>query len=148
MQPGEANVFVVEDSSDNLFVIQTLLRDAGVRWQNARASGSMFFKWLNTSDLVHLNEGFHLHLILLDIQIPREDGYTILKQMREHPALQQTLIIAVTANVLLTANVLPTDVARARAAGFNGFIGKPLDRHRFPDQIRRVLEGEPVWEPI
>jgi two-component system cell cycle response regulator DivK len=35
---------------------------------------------------------------------------------------------------------------RARAAGFNGFIGKPLDPDRFPDQVRRLLAGEPVWE--
>jgi two-component system cell cycle response regulator DivK len=34
---------------------------------------------------------------------------------------------------------------RARAAGFDGFIGKPLDFDRFPHQIRAILRGEPVW---
>ena len=139
--PGEANVFVIEDNPDNLFVIQLLLNDAGVRWHNARASGHMFFKWLTTSDQIKLNSAFTLHLILLDIQIPREDGYAILTQMRQHPALRETLIVAV------TANVLPADVDRARAAGFDGFIGKPLDRFRFPGQITRILQGEAVWEP-
>jgi two-component system cell cycle response regulator DivK len=35
---------------------------------------------------------------------------------------------------------------RAKEAGFDGFIGKPLDPDRFPNQIRRVLQGEAVWE--
>jgi two-component system cell cycle response regulator DivK len=35
---------------------------------------------------------------------------------------------------------------RARAAGFDGFLGKPLDPDRFPDQIQKILNGQPVWE--
>jgi two-component system cell cycle response regulator DivK len=35
---------------------------------------------------------------------------------------------------------------KARAAGFDGFLGKPLDPDRFPDQIRRILGGEEVWD--
>jgi two-component system cell cycle response regulator DivK len=43
--------------------------------------------------------------------------------------------------------VLPEDEAKARAAGFDGFIGKPLDFRRFPEQIRALLAGERVWTP-
>ena len=35
---------------------------------------------------------------------------------------------------------------KARESGFDGFLGKPLDPDRFPDQIRRILNGEKVWE--
>ena len=35
---------------------------------------------------------------------------------------------------------------RAKKAGFNGFLGKPLDADKFPTQIRRLLSGEEVWE--
>jgi two-component system, cell cycle response regulator DivK len=35
---------------------------------------------------------------------------------------------------------------KAKSSGFDGFLGKPLDPDRFPDQIRRILAGEPVWE--
>jgi DNA-binding response OmpR family regulator len=45
----------------------------------------------------------------------------------------------------VTANSLPQDEVRARAAGFDGFIGKPLDFDRFPAQIRTILSGEAVW---
>ncbi|MBA3532292.1 MAG: response regulator, partial [Ardenticatenales bacterium] len=48
--------------------------------------------------------------------------------------------------VAVTANDMPQDVAKARQAGFNGFIGKPLSSKRFPEQIRRILRGEAVWE--
>jgi two-component system cell cycle response regulator DivK len=47
----------------------------------------------------------------------------------------------------MTANVMVDDVERARAAGFDGFLGKPIDLRRFPLQITRILQGERVWEP-
>jgi two-component system cell cycle response regulator DivK len=35
---------------------------------------------------------------------------------------------------------------KAKSSGFDGFLGKPLDPDKFPDQIRRILNGEAVWE--
>lgn len=131
----DAVVIVVEDNADNLIIAQQLLRRAGVRHVNGRASGRQFFKLLET------NADKPVHVVLLDIQIPTEDGYTILKQIREHARLQNTLVIAV------TANVMPHDVERAREAGFDGFIGKPLKPDRFGSQLARIIAGEQVWEP-
>jgi two-component system cell cycle response regulator DivK len=37
-------------------------------------------------------------------------------------------------------------MAKAQDAGFDGFLGKPLNRKRFPDQVRRIINGESVWE--
>lgn len=138
------NVFVIEDNADNLYVTQRLLNKAvKVDFCNARASGAMFFQWLHRSETTRLNPQLReLDLILLDIQIPREDGYTILRQIRQTPELNNTKVIAV------TSNVMPDDVLRAREAGFDGFIGKPLRHDRFPDQLKKVMEGEPVWEPF
>jgi two-component system cell cycle response regulator DivK len=48
--------------------------------------------------------------------------------------------------VAVTAYASEEQLQRARSAGFDGFIGKPLDPDRFPTQIRRVLSGEEVWE--
>lgn len=131
---SQAVVLVVEDNADNLIITQELLRRAGVRYVNGRASGRQLFKLLESRpDLT-------VDLILLDIQIPHEDGYKILQQIRAKPELQATKVVA------LTANVMPEDVERARAAGFDGFIGKPIKSERFAGQIQRVLAGEEVWE--
>jgi two-component system cell cycle response regulator DivK len=48
--------------------------------------------------------------------------------------------------VAVTADASVRNMDRARNAGFDGFIGKPLDPDRFPNQIRRILQGESIWE--
>jgi two-component system, cell cycle response regulator DivK len=60
--------------------------------------------------------------------------------VRVSPRFKNTIIVAV------TAEASQEQMAKARAAGFDGFLGKPLDPDRFPDQIRRLLKHEPVWE--
>ncbi|NTW03836.1 MAG: response regulator [Oscillochloris sp.] len=135
-KPTAAAVIVIEDNPDNLFIVMDLLKaELNVRYVNSRASGYQFFKLIASQPMLEVD------LILLDIQIPYEDGYVVLKQIRSHPRLQQTKVVA------LTANVLPDDVRRARDCGFNGFIGKPIDADRFPEQIERILRDESVWEP-
>ena len=134
--PRDASVVIVEDNPDNLFVLEILLReDLRVKYYNGRASGRQFFK------LLEANPRLHPDLVLLDIQLPYEDGFTVFKNMLHVPQLKNTQVIAV------TANVMPQDVAKARELGFNGLIGKPINRNRFPNQITRILNGESVWEP-
>ena len=133
MRPEEAYVLLIEDDANNLMITTELLRLAGVKYINARASGWQGLKLAERMPRVDL--------ILLDIQLPLEDGYVILNRIREHPKLQATRVVA------LTANTLPQDQARARKAGFDGFIGKPLDFDRFPQQIQAILEGEGLWMP-
>jgi two-component system cell cycle response regulator DivK len=79
-------------------------------------------------------------LILMDIHLPEEDGYQALARLRAHPKFKDTKIIAV------TAEATESNLQRARVAGFNGFIGKPLDPDRFPDQIKQILQGKEVWK--
>ena len=134
IDPRAAAVLVVEDNPDNLMLVMDLLREIPVQYCNARASGRQLFKLLE-------QRAMQVDLILLDIQIPGEDGYEVLRQIRATPALAGTKIVAV------TANVMDSDLERTRAAGFDGFIGKPLKIKRFPEQIRRILAGEAVWEP-
>jgi two-component system cell cycle response regulator DivK len=131
LTPEEAYVLVIEDDPNNLMIVTDLLHMLGVKYVNARASGRMGLKLAETLS--------RLDLILLDIQLPYENGYTVLEQIRLHPKLRDTRVIAV------TSNVLPQDEAKARLAGFDGFIGKPLDFDRFPQQILAVLEGQTVW---
>lgn len=79
-------------------------------------------------------------LILMDIRLPYEDGYQALHKLRDTDGLRKIPVAAV------TAYASEDQMRRAREAGFDGFIGKPLDPDRFPHQIRRMLDGEPVWE--
>jgi two-component system cell cycle response regulator DivK len=81
-----------------------------------------------------------LDLILMDIRLPYEDGYGALKKIRASERFKTVPIIAVTAEASLE------QMNKAKDSGFDGFLGKPLDPDRFPDQIRRILSGEPVWE--
>jgi len=48
--------------------------------------------------------------------------------------------------VAVTAEASAEQMRKAREANFDGFIGKPLDPDRFPDQIQRILSGDPVWD--
>jgi two-component system cell cycle response regulator DivK len=48
--------------------------------------------------------------------------------------------------VAVTADITATNLARAQDAGFDGFLAKPIDVDHFPDQVRRILDGEPVWD--
>ncbi len=131
MLPEDAHVLIIEDNADNLMVASDLLRMTGVRYVNSRASGMQGLKLAETMNTVDL--------ILLDIQLPYEDGYFVLRKIRENPRLKSARVVAV------TANVLPQDEEKARTAGFDGFIGKPIDPMRFPEQIKALLAGEHVW---
>lgn len=132
---SNATILIVEDNPDNLFIGIEILRRAGARYCDGRPSGQQLFK------LVETLGDQPIDVVLLDLQLPQEDGYAILTKIRDVPRFASARIVA------LTANVMTHDVERARAAGFDGFIGKPLSRHRFPDQVIRIIQGESVWEP-
>lgn len=80
------------------------------------------------------------NIIFLDLNLPKTTGYDILAQIRKEAQLAKVLVVAV------TAQDADTEIPKCMAAGFDGFIGKPISRSRFPRQLRRILSGEPVWE--
>ncbi len=132
MRPEDATVVVVEDNFQNFVLITRLLAYLGVRDCEWKASGWQVLEFADSLSKVDL--------ILMDIFLPEADGYEALDTLRDHPRFEQTLIVAVTADASVQ------NMQRAKEAGFDGFIGKPLDPDRFPSQIRRVLQGEAVWE--
>jgi two-component system cell cycle response regulator DivK len=78
--------------------------------------------------------------ILIYIFPAGADGYEALDTLRNRSRFAHTLIA-------VTDDASVSNMHRAQESGFDGFIGEPLDPDRFPSQIRRVLTGEPVWEP-
>lgn len=79
-------------------------------------------------------------IIFLDINLPNTTGYEILKQLRKHDRYKDAIIVAV------TAQDADTEIPKAKEAGFDAYIGKPISRMRFPKQLRRILNGDEVWE--
>jgi CheY-like chemotaxis protein len=73
------------------------------------------------------------HLIFLDISLPDMSGYDVLRQLRETEGLNHIPVIA------LSAHVLPDDVEKGMAAGFNHYIGKPLDVHMLLELVEEYL---------
>ncbi len=131
--PQEARVLVVEDDLNNRLVITRLLKMAGVSMENIYEIDGDAASFLTAHPISGLN------LIFLDLQLPKKDGYTILQELRKDPQLDDTKVIA------LTANVMRHDVERARSSGFDGFIGKPIDGRRFSEILQKLLSGESVW---
>ncbi len=131
--PEDVTILIVEDNFNNFLLMTRLLAYLGVQKCEWKASGWQVLEFAET-----LGE---IDLVLMDLMLPDADGYQSLDALRSHERFREVPIIAV------TANVSPSNVERARKAGFNGFIGKPLDPDRFPEQVRRALQGEEVWEP-
>jgi len=124
-------VLVVEDNVSNFVLIARMLGYMGIHCE-WKTSGYEVVEFADTLP--------HLDLILMDIRLPYEDGYGALRKIRSSPHLKDTLVVAV------TAEASQEQINKAKQAGFDGFLGKPLDMDRFPDQVRRILMGEPVWE--
>lgn len=127
----ESVVLVVEDNVSNFVLIARLLGFLGIHCE-WKTSGYEVVEYADTLP--------QIDLILMDIRLPYEDGYAALRKIRSSPRLNKTPIIAV------TAEASQEQISKARQAGFDGFLGKPLDPDRFPEQIQRILAGEPVWE--
>jgi two-component system, cell cycle response regulator DivK len=72
-------------------------------------------------------------LILMDINLPRIDGYTMTAQLKQLESLTDVPIVA------LTANVMKGDREKTIAAGCDGYIQKPINVDRLADQIRAFL---------
>lgn len=129
--PSETTVLVVEDNVSNFVLIARMLGYMGIHCE-WKTSGYEVVEYADTLP--------HLDLILMDIRLPYEDGYGALRKIRSAEHLKSIPIIAV------TAEASQDQMNKARESGFDGFLGKPLDPDRFPEQIRRILNGESVWE--
>ena len=129
--PKDATVLVVEDNVSNFVLIARMLGYMGIHCE-WKTSGYEVVEYADTLP--------RLDLILMDIRLPYEDGYGALNKIRASERLKRVPIVAV------TAESSQEQLDKARASGFDGFLGTPLDPDRFPDQIRRILVGEPVWD--
>lgn len=127
----ETTVLIVEDNVSNFVLIARMLDHMGIHCE-WKTSGYEVVEYADTLPEVNL--------ILMDIRLPYDDGYEALRKLRASETLHDIPVVAV------TAYASEEQMQRSRTAGFDGFLGKPLDPDRFPGQIRRILNGDPVWE--
>lgn len=122
----------VEDDAGGMAIIGVMLRYLGIK-AYLNATGERVIEMARAMKPPP-------NIIFLDINLPKTTGYAILKQIRADERLKDTIVIAV------TAQDADEEIPKCREAGFDGFIGKPINRSRFPRQLRRILKGDSVWE--
>jgi two-component system cell cycle response regulator DivK len=121
--PNGDLVLIVEDNEKNMKLTRDVLQYHGFATVEAT----------NGEDGIALARERRPAVILMDIQLPGIDGVTALERIRQDDETSQIPIIA------LTASVMKEDRERFDKAGFDGFITKPIDVKKFPDQVRDVL---------
>jgi len=132
IDPKDAHILVVEDNVSNFVLIARLLAFMGIQKCEWKTTGWGVVDFANTMPRVNL--------ILMDLRLPHEDGYEALRQIRQDAHLKNTKVVAVTAHSSVE------ELQKAREAGFDGFLAKPLDADLFPEQIRQILTGEAIWD--
>jgi two-component system cell cycle response regulator DivK len=127
----DAYIILIEDDPNSYLVVEELVKHAGFKH---------FYHRSNGTKLVPLLEALpQVDLILLDIGLPGEDGFAVLKRLRAHPQSARAHIAAVTANIMHQTRL------RAKDAGFDSFISKPIRPDKICDQIRGMLNGHAFW---
>jgi two-component system, cell cycle response regulator DivK len=119
-------VLVVDDNSQNLKLVRVLLRTEGYDVRTA----------VDAEAALGELEEFAPRLILMDIQLPGMDGLELTRKLKADPARCDIAIIAV------TAYAMKGDEEKARAAGCDGYVAKPIDVETLPRLVREHLDRQ------
>lgn len=117
------SVLYVEDNADNRLLIRRILNAEGYDVLEADSA----------VQALRVLQAQKPDLILMDINMPDIDGYTLTAQIKSQPDLKHIPIIA------MTANALKGDRERSLQAGCDGYIQKPIDVDQLTDQIANFL---------
>ena len=117
------HILVIDDNSASLELMTYLLRSRGHR-VSAAADG---LQGLNAA----LTDSYHV--ILCDLALPNMDGHEIARRLKSDTVSGATPLVAV------TACAMACDAQRALAAGFDGYISKPIEPERFVDEVEEFL---------
>jgi two-component system, cell cycle response regulator DivK len=121
---GEGKVVLhVEDNSDNRLLVRRLLQAFGYQVVEAE----------NAARAREILKSQRPDLILMDINMPDIDGYTLTNELKAMPNLLGVPVVAI------TANVMKGDRERTLSAGCDGYIEKPIDVDRFIEQVERFI---------
>ncbi len=117
-------VLIVEDNEKNLKLVRDVLQVKGYATIEAT----------NAEDGIRIANEQRPDLVLMDIQLPGMNGIDALRVLRADPATAAIPVIAVTASVMQQDRKMITD------AGFDAYVGKPINLKEFLDAVKRALD--------
>jgi len=120
-----STVLIVEDNDKNMKLARDVLQAKGYQTLEAETG----------EEGVRLAKEQTPDLVLMDIQLPGINGIEAFKQIRADPKTARIPVVA------LTASVTPTDRSQITAAGFDAFVGKPINLKEFLDTVKRFVEA-------
>jgi two-component system cell cycle response regulator DivK len=120
-------ILIVEDNERNLKLVRDVLQVKGYETLEA----------VTGEDGVKLAIEHKPDLVLMDIQLPGINGIEALGQLRANPVTEKIPVIAVTASVMQQDRKMITE------AGFDAYVGKPINLKEFLDAVRKAVEDKP-----
>jgi two-component system, cell cycle response regulator DivK len=120
-----ATILYVEDNLDNRTLVRRILM----------AEGYTLIEAMNATQALDILQTTRPNLILMDINMPDMDGYSLTAKIKKTPGLESIPIVA------MTANVMRGDRERSLEAGCDGYIQKPIDIDKLPDQVEHFLRS-------
>ena len=119
-----STILIVEDNEKNMKLARDVLQ----------AKGYATLEAVTGEEGVRIALECKPDLVLMDIQLPGINGIEALRLVRADPACARIPIVA------FTASVTPTDRSQISAAGFDGFLSKPINLKEFLDTVKLLLE--------
>jgi len=119
-------ILVVEDNPQNMKVVLMTLKPHGYTLLQA-TDGEEALK-VAVSD--------NPDLIIMDVQLPKMDGLEVTRELRQMPAFRQVPIIAV------TAYAMKGDEEKAREAGCDAYLPKPVNTRQLPEMVAEMLQKQ------
>lgn len=119
----KATILYVEDNPDNRTLVRRILLSENYGLLEAK----------NAAQALEVLQKTRPDLILMDINMPDMDGYTLTSRIKTMPGFERVPIIA------LTANVMRGDKEKTLEAGCDGYIQKPLDIDQLLREVARFL---------
>jgi two-component system, cell cycle response regulator DivK len=116
-------ILIVDDNAANLKLARVLLQGEGYQVRTAA----------DAEEALRLLEAFTPSVILMDIQLPGMDGLELTRRLKANVTTRDIVILA------LTAYAMKGDEERARAAGCDGYVAKPIDIETLPGVIAQFL---------
>jgi len=116
-------ILYIEDNADNRTLVRRILHAEDYEFTEAK----------NASDALVVLKTARPSLILMDINMPDMDGYTLTAKIKSMPGFERIPILAI------TANVMRGDREKSLEAGCDGYIQKPLDVDQLVKEIERFL---------